>query len=284
MEKAMTLLTIIPLLLGNGGNPNTIMNSVKEQARSHYSHPNIPGFEYSYGNTQPNLVKASVGYFYYDNDVYFSPFTENSRLYIIHIGCNFTPGKLATTNKEEGFDVHYGLWNGFIHIKAYPYQNGSKKSSSYHYLSSWPESRSNSMTATIISSFGTKIDFSSSIKAGADLTGGAEISQVNQRGFSLDFSKSISITNSEPMISHQLSDQDYRQSQWNYQFTKGLYNSSYAMDCYYMFELKNDGQGYRSYSFKYDVERERNNVAWEGFLWQQTHDVSKTVNDSYGLY
>ena len=85
------------------------------------------------------------------------------------------------------------------------------------------------------------------------------------------------------MVSHQLG-RDFRESQWHYQFKKGLYDSSYSLDTYYLFELKNDGKGYQNYSFKYDLDISRTNTAWESYPWAQYRTTEKVFNDSYGLY
>jgi hypothetical protein len=56
------------------------------------------------------------------------------------------------------------------------------------------------------------------------------------------------------------------------------------MNCYYLFELKNDGNGYQDYSFKFDVGIKMTDIAWKGYIWQQLRDTDATMNDSYGLY
>ena len=274
---------LIPRMLFTNTGTISYNKFVFASQRSHSNHPEIPGFEYSYGNINPMIESEPTGYFYYDIDVYFSSFTSNSRLYLIHVGCNFTPGKQGYVNGDHGYDKNYGLYEGYIHIKAYQTTDGDKKSPSYKFIKSWPISDSKDRTATVTTSFGGSISLSKSIKAGVDFTDAATIEAVKQGGFTLNFSKSLSITQKEPMVSHQLG-RDFRESQWHYQFKKGLYDSSYSLDTYYLFELKNDGKGYQNYSFKYDLDISRTNTAWESYPWAQYRTTEKVFNDSYGLY
>ncbi|MBP3713310.1 MAG: hypothetical protein J6I69_01930 [Bacilli bacterium] len=128
--------------MGTNSNTQTISLSTKSNEKvlqkltTHASHPSIPGFEYSYGFLEQLKSSRAEGYFYYDLDVYFSQFTDVSRLYLIHVSSNFTLGSIAAYNGESNFDAGYNLWSGYIHIYAYQQIEGGKRSSSFTYIKS----------------------------------------------------------------------------------------------------------------------------------------------------
>jgi hypothetical protein len=251
--------------------------------KTHSDSPTIPGFSYSYGSVDKFLASESTGYFYYDTDVLFSQFTTNSRLYIVHIRSNFTSGSEASRNGFDSYDAHYDLWHAYVHIKAYQYSNNGKTSSSYQFIKSWPLSNSDKLTSSVSSSFGGSYTISSAISAGASFPGGAQVSRTTSTGFSLSFQNTTTLYGPEPSLTQEDDPNDQRNAAWNYQFAN-VYSGSYEMNCYYLFELKNDGNGYQDYSFKFDVSIKMKDIAWKGFIWQQLRDTDSTLNDSYGLY
>ena len=251
--------------------------------KTHSDHPTIPGFSYSYGSVNKFLASESTGYFYYDIDVLFSQFTTNSRLYIIHVRSNFTPGSQATRNGLNSYDAHYDLWSGYVHINSYQYSSNGKASSSYKFIKSWPLSNSNELTSSISSSFGGSYTISREISAGVSFPEGVVVTQKNSSGFSLNFQTATTLYGPEPSLSRQEDANNQQQIDWEYQFAN-IYSGSYEMNCYYLFELKNDGNGYQDYSFKFDVGIKMTDIAWKGYIWQQLRDTDATMNDSYGLY
>lgn len=250
---------------------------------SNADHLNIQGFTYAGGSQAKRKTVSSYGYFYSDTDYYYSQFTDVSRLYLIRVRTNFTPGSVASKNNESGFDNHYDLWSGDIHIQPFSRtENNFKKSSSYHYIKSWPFSNSDSLSCTVTSSFSTNYSFSNGVEVGAQLPGGASIIAKTGKELTFGFSTSTSIYGPEPSISNQDSPSNPNMAQWNYQFSKPL-TSSYAMDCYYLMEVKNDAIAYEHYSFGYQVDIKMTNTAWEIFAWKQHKDTTATHSFVCGL-
>ncbi len=279
----LTTLAFLPFISQN----STVLPSMKQFSTSvkktYADHPSIAGFQYNYGSVNKTLAKEPTGYFYYDVDVYYSNFTDVSRLYIIHVRSNFTPGKQANLNGDNYFDWNYDLWTGYIHLKAYQYTEGNKRSSSFRFIKSWPLSNSDSLTYSVTSGFSSSLTLSNEIKSGIDFAGNATVEKTSSSGFTLAFSETTTIYGQEPEVSRQDAAYNQQESQWYYSFKKPC-ESSFQLDTYYMFELKNDGYGYQDYSFKYDVDIKMTDIAWRGYLWQQQRDTTTSLNDSYGLY
>lgn len=252
---------------------------------SHIYHPNIPGFSYSYGNVDQFFKSEPTGYFYFDNDVYYADFTTNSRLYILRIAADFTCGKMANVNGDKSYDWNYRTDSGYIHSKVGRVTNGNQTSSSLHYITSWPKSNVNSetSTATVTTSFGGKVTLGGEFSTGLSLTDGVQVSRLINGGFELSFSKSTSVTYPNPTISHQRAGSDNMEAQWNFKFAEPV-ETTYSLETFYLFEVKNDGNNYQDYSFEFEYEIKLTCSAWEGYIWHQLRDTSVTVSDGYGLY
>ncbi len=279
----LTTLPFLPFASQIPSVPPSIKQFSTSIKKTHADHPSIAGFQYNYGSVDKRLTKEPTGYFYYDIDVYYSNFTNVSRLYIIHVRSNFTPGKQANRNGDKYFDWNYDLWSGYIHLKAYQYSDGSKRSSSFRFIKSWPVSNTDKLTYSVTSGFSSSVTLSNEIKSGVDFAGNTTIDETTSSGFTLSFTKTTTIYGTEPSISSQQSASVQQEAQWYYQFNKPC-ESSFQLDAYYMFELKNDGYGYQDYSFKYDVDIQMTDIAWRGYLWQQERNTTASLNDSYGLY
>ena len=256
------------------------------QPYSHNYHPEINGFTYNFGYTDQIFASEPTGYFYYDTDFYYADFSTNSRLYIMRIAADFTCGKMANLNGDKSYDINYRTISGYIHSKIKQVSSGSKRSSSINYITSWPLSNvtEETSTATISTSFGGKLTLSSAFSVNSSLMDGVVISEKYSNGFELSFDRQVTVTTPNPTISHQRNGNDALQAEWFFQFAQPV-ETSYSLDTYYLFEVKNDGQNYQSYSFGYEYEIKLTCSAWEGYLWHQLRDtVASDSNGQYGLY
>lgn len=287
MKKAVKLLAVARSICAMGVSSCFGSSSFSELnhrvLKTRDDHPYVKGFTYAGGSYGKELAKSSYGYFYSDTDYYYTPFTDVSRLYLVRVRTNFTPGSVASSNGESGFDNHYDLWSGYIHIQPFARTEGSfKKSSSYHYIKSWPLSNSDSLSCTVTSSFGVNYTIGSDIEAGTGLPSGATITAKTGVSVTFGFSTSTSVYGPEPSISHQDSPSNHDRAQWNYQFSSPR-TSSYAMDCYFLMEVKNDAIAYQNYSFGYQVDVKMTNTAWEKFAWRQHKDTTNSLSYACGL-
>lgn len=286
MKKILLCLPVLfPLSICNGNATNEAIRVIGSRreviSRTPLDHPAISGFTYETGDSQQVIATEPTGYFYYDADIYYSEFTTNSRLYIIHLRVDFTPGSVA--NKiDSSYDWHYDLWSGQIEIEAEKRTVGSQHTSSIQYAKSWPLSNSDSMTYSVSSSFGGNYTISSEIEAGAKFGDGAGITGKTSTGFTLGFEKTTTIYGDEPGISVQKSpDQTRDISTWVYQYHMqcGL---TFRMNTYYMFEVKNDSTIGNKYAFNYNIKIKMTNVAWRTYWWEQQKDTSVELNRTYG--
>ena len=287
MRKTFKMFSALMLFLTIGANSNEFSATFDEPEKRPFltkkDHPDIQGFTYANGIEEKQKVASAYGYFYLDTDYYYAQFTDVSRLYLIRVRVNFTPGSVASKNGESGFDHHYDLWSGFIHVQPFSRtENSFKKSSSYSYIKSWPLSNSDSLSCSVTSSFSSNYSISSDIEAGVKLPEGASITRKTGNGLTIGLSTSTSIYGPEPSISHQESPSNSNMAQWDYQFKSPL-TSSYEMSCCFLMEVKNDSIAYQSYSFGYQIDTKMTNTAWEAFPWRQHKETVSTSSYVCGL-
>lgn len=262
---------------------NGILKQTNIEPYSHNSHPYIPGFSYSYGYVDANriaIANKKTGYFYYDMDVYFTDFTSVSRLFLIRVKVDFTPGCEAYDNGNKEFDSRFSLYKGYIHINLYQKLDLYAQSSSIAVKQGWPQS--SNFTSTVTSSYGSSINLNATLGAGVSLTEGLSAKAQAGVGLSLSFNKSIAVTGPEPSISYQRGD-SVKDMQWNYEYAEQG-NNTYSLETYYLFEAKNNGIGYQDYSFGFDVEIHMDNVAYRHYWWEQHEEIDYHVSEEYGLY
>ena len=115
MKKAVKLLAVARSICAMGVSSCFGSSSFSELnhrvLKTRDDHPYVKGFTYAGGSYGKELAKSSYGYFYSDTDYYYTPFTDVSRLYLVRVRTNFTPGSVASSNGESGFDNHYDLWS-----------------------------------------------------------------------------------------------------------------------------------------------------------------------------
>ena len=250
--------------------------------KTHVSHPEIPGFYYSYGYVNsPVLAKNKYGYMYYDMDVYYSHFTSCSNLYLIHVKGQFTSAYVAKHAQVAGdWDDFYDLDGGLISIDVDRQMDNTHVSSSIQYIASWPTSSTQEVTYTT--------SYSGTATLSAGLEAGVSLDNVGIKGTvgasaSITISESVSVTAPDPLVSRQNDPNEHDKVIWTFRYAK-FGRVTYDLDVYYLFEVKNDGNNYQDYSFKYDVRLQMDTVAFDGLWWETHQYLDNTYHESYGLY
>ena len=248
---------------------------------SHSSHPSIPGFTHNFAyDSSFQAGRSTTGYFFSDMDVYYMDFTNDSRLYLIRTQVDFTPGCEAYDNGHTEYDNRFELDKGYIHVRVFQKQDGSRRSSSLKFKEGWPQS--SSFTSTIASSFGVNTNFGTQFGSEISFTNGTTIKANADFGLSLTFNRSVAISGPEPALSHQFYDST-NQMEWSYEYA-ATGHQTYSLETYYLFEAKNDGQGYQDYSFAFDIDVRMDNVAYDTWWWEQHDKIDFHDSESYGLY
>lgn len=260
---------------------NDTINVGESTKRTHVVHPSIDGFTYCYGYEQKVLAcKNQYGYIYYDMDLYYTPFTSVSNLYLIHVKGEFTSGYVANKTGQSGFNSMYDLDGGMISIKVKQVVTNMHRSSSLTTLIGAPNS--SNINTTVISQYGSSLTLGSQFQAGVSLSN-ISLQKISSIGLNISQSTSISSVSQDPIISHQTDSEDINKDSWL--FTYASYGRiTYQLDTYYLFEAKGDGANFQDYSFSFEVGLKLDAVAWHGYLWENHKYVEHTFYESFGLY
>lgn len=271
-------LCAVPLVDGEVATiPNLRTSDVE---RTHAAHPDIEGMTYCFGSTSAMLVQQNKsGYFYYELDYYYTPFTAESNLYLIHVKTEFTSGYIATQNGEKGFSDMFDLYKGYVHMSVSQREDGNKKSSTLNYVTAWPSS--STFTKSYSSTTGLEISLGSDdgIEAGDKV----KIEVGTSTSIKITCSDTVTIYGDEPSLSAQTSASNSYERQWNYEYS-GLGRVTYTLDTYYMFEAVGDGTGYQDYSFDLNLDIQMKNVKYKGYLWQSTSTTESDTVVPFGMY
>lgn len=254
--------------------------NVLSRARSYNSHKEINGFYWSYGYVEPSLYQDEYGYFYYDMEVYYANFTSESRLYILHNKVDFTPGHVAHENDpSSNYKSTYYLNKMFLHTNVFQKTEDNKQSSTFYYKECSPHT--DSFTSTVTTSTGLSLNIS--LDGEADVSDNGSVKVKGGTGFTFIYDKSIAITSNEPYLSMQHSSENYNTIQWNVEYNdKG--KTTYTLDTFYIFELKNNGNAYQDYSFGFTTYIKMETIKDKGWWWAKKHTLETTYNGEYGLY
>ena len=255
--KKLILPTLLCLVLSTGTsvfNDNSTQNSLASNTvkRSYVNHPTISGFTYEGGAHHSYLAAdVGIGYTYYDMDIYYSPFTSVSRLYLIHTIAEFTSGSIATDIGEFGYDRTAQQTGGLVSIelKSKSNSNTGAHTSSYEPVAAFP--MSTETTVTINSSYSENLTLNAEVSAGISLTDFSIGGKVGE-GLTLSYSTGQSTTSPDPLVSYQKSPSNRCKSSWLFKFAS-VAPTTYVHEAFYFFEVKNDGNQYSDYSFAFDV-------------------------------
>ncbi len=288
--KKIILLSLLSLALfgykigfNESHTQNLTIDSTSSVKRSYYGHPDIKGFDFCYGYKDVMQKSEPTGYFIYDIDLYSSLISSNSDLFILRVNANFTPGHTGNINGNSYYDWNYMLLRGYIHSRPYQVIKDGKRSSSVHYVASWPKSSTTEATFTTTSSLSADFQRQFEIGQTTNIFKGTTTVSLNVKDpFTLHFgfSESVTETSPEPVLSHQL---DNNEAQWNFKYAKSS-DISYNLDTFYLFQVEHDNQGMPQDSFGFSVKIVLTCVAWEIYIWRQERDtVLDDQNDGYGI-
>ena len=211
-------------------------------------HPQIDGFTRVYSFETPRLKDGPVigggkiGYFYYDLDLYTTPFTENSMLVIVHTKTSAASGYVANVALADGYNDRFDLTKLTVKVeipRIMDTSNGSH-TGSVKKIAYWPLKEESSQLGThnTTSSFGFTAQFNSQITGGANLNGPYIQSTVGP-SFSLTFGSSSTITTQDPEFSSQAipnSSTDLNAFSYFADYAKyGRY--TYTMNTYSLYEV-----------------------------------------------
>lgn len=233
------------------------------------SHPAAEGMNYYCGYDRCKAGDKGSGYYYYDFNVYYSQFTDVSRLYLINVKVDFTSGWIATQNHMDGYSSMFDLDKGYVHLAPInQFYDEGDTASSVRYLAAWPSSSTS--VSSVTSGFSKSYTSNWANGGKFNWPNGVEVSAEYSSGFSLQIDHSTTITTDEPYVSTQTSPNNPLEQQWNYQY-KDLGKATYTLDTFYLLEVKNDSIGFNTYGFVFDIYLNMSNVQWKNWLWE-SHD------------
>ena len=261
LEKLFVVALCLPLTIP--ASPKTRNSSLPLRSPSPTS---VSGFSLDGRIIDNQRVSEPTGYFYMSLDIYHTDFTSQSRIYLMKLRTDFTCGKQAVLNDENGYDWNYRLQSGYVHL-------GLGSDSNNHYLDSFPNS--SVTTVTYGSSFGSTYTFNQQLQAGVSVDG-LSLLGGNSTGLSIANQSSVLFTKDEPSLSHQGSGNDSWIQQWEFNF-KDPSEVTYSLTSYYLFERKIDHRFRNPYSFSYNVDIKLTCTAWEHYIWHQLRDTRNTL-------
>lgn len=191
-------------------------------------------------NSRPyKVIDDKKGYVYITGDVSRALYTENSRLYLIHVDASFTPGYAAVQNGMSGYGGNNYLHSGFIHLTVI-----DTEESDHAYATSkamWP--KSDDFTTTFTSTYGFESNVANIIEAGISLGNGgvlsAGIGMQNETSMKLAFTQSVSTVSDDPFLSAQYSGNSDLSATWNFEVINDelVGKATYNLEVFYLIEV-----------------------------------------------
>lgn len=219
------------------------------------------------------LIDNNDGYTYRMCDIYKSPFTNYSDLYIVREQIEVTPGRIAREDNPNYNDVQLGKGLVSIELQEY-YENENKHGGHIKTKAWWPQSSQVNVALSSSYSSAYSNSFSSSISAGLSLGAGsnnASISGSNSSSSTSSYSFSCGdvISYKEPLMSSQLSSSSNKKVYWTYEYPNDQNHGllTLRMDLYVMFEMDKDYINCGSSAFKFLLTVETTDVYYEGNLF-----------------
>ncbi len=196
----------------------------------------INGLTYIGGFSKANKILDNFsGYAYYDVNVYKTPFTYNTNLFIVNVTAEFTPGYQALLNGHNNYQ-DYKLVNGYLHCRA-EYSN-LVNTHKPNFKTALPDNTS--FTTTFTTSSSSSYNFNSELKAGIDLNGEISLTGVLGSGLTISYNRSIATSYSDPIVSKQYSPDNVNEIEWSYTCSNSdiVGTTTYKLDTYYIFEME----------------------------------------------
>lgn len=212
----------------------------------------INGLTHIGGFSNPDKILDSFsGYVYYDVQVYKTPFTYKSNLFIVNVTAEYTPGYQALLNGHNNY-LPYQLYNGYLHCRSE--RSGIVNTYDPKFITALPDT--SSFTTTFTSSSSTAYSFNSELKCGIDLVNGISLSGSAGKGLTVSYNHEISTTYSDPYISKQYSPSNSREIEWNYTCSStGVARlATYKLNAYYIFEMDKTTIDIKSNAFIFYID------------------------------
>jgi hypothetical protein len=191
------------------------------------------------------VLDCKDGYVYYNMEVYKTPYTTKSNLYLLHVITEWTPGYIAYKNTNTKYDESRSLSKGYVHLALERYIDEEK--SAYGPKISpkvmWP--LSSETETTITSSYGFSLALNNSLKKGITFDNGSTLSinanSSNASSLTFTYSKTQSSVSEDPRLSVQTSSENSMEAQWYYEVnSKDIAGRvTYSLETYYLFEMDN---------------------------------------------
>ena len=196
-------------------------------------------------STRPiQLLNSEYGYAYITFDISRALYTENSRLYLVHVTADYTPGYIAYRNGEtylgtEEYNKNSHLSEGYLKLSV-------KNTNQPNYCNvnskaMWP--KSDTFTTTITSEFGFNATFSNDLINGIEIGNGGNLSASAEAGsgtsLSFSFIKEKSTVSDDPYLSAQYSSGDNLTAIWNFEVRNHnpVGRATYTLDVFYLLEV-----------------------------------------------
>ncbi len=281
------LLTILTSV--SSGNPAGYLQPQSTNANDGF------GFELIKRINPIKVLESDCGYAYVEMDLYKSPYTDKSNLYLLNSKVNFTPGiipQIHGDRQDDGskFKEAYLKYGGFD-FELEQYNEGWRRSGNISIKASWPYSTN--VSTTISSSFSKTLSFGiSNGQSTGNLNGGflsVEANSMFTTSVAYQFTKTLSSVTADPMLSHQYSPQSVENLEWTYitQNPEVAGTITYNVNSYVLFEMDNTAMNMSSDAFRCRVNTFYQNTEWNhdddkpGDLFERQEDNLTTIGFFY---
>lgn len=219
----------------------------EEKPKNGRSAASTDGFNHVFGFDSPGIRvgqygDSRVGYFYYDMDIFTTPFTENSMLVLIHTETSATSGYVAYRGGSSTFDSNYNLYFLKVEVqipRIMDTSNGSH-TGSVNRIIYWPMSGEDSPTgtATYTSSYGESTTLTSAFRGGINQDG-VYLEYERETTISYTFTSEATISTIDPIYSSQrLPNDGLKFNGFSYFIEYAQYGRiTYTMNTYSLYEI-----------------------------------------------
>ncbi len=201
-------------------------------------------------------VKKPYGYITCTYNVKKYRANDVSSLYLIESRMEFTPGSVAISNNNTGYE-NWKIDYGYVHLKALTAEddmgyNQIRYGGTPVYKDSYPVNTPGQIT--ISSSYSAGINLGYSFTNGFSLDN-FTIEENTNFGLNINYSYSKSYTNTEPRLSTQHSPGNFNTYEWTY-FYDTPKNETFNLTFGYLFEMNNSNHQLQEgdLAFRYDYK------------------------------
>lgn len=198
------------------------------------------------------VLDDQKGYVYINSDVSRALYTENSRLYLIHVYASFTPGYVAAQNGMSGYGGNNYLHSGFIHLTVINTEASDHVDAASKAM--WPQS--DDFITTFTSTYGFELNVANAIEAGISIGNGgilsAGIGGQNETSMKLAFTRSVSTVSDDPFLSAQYAGDRDLSATWSFEVINDEIagKATYNLEVFYLIEVSPKNE----YNDKVEIE------------------------------